>query len=90
MLKCVLAEGVSRPSSPTTHLSQVYIPPATVVKKRQSFRKRLLESFKEHRDSLFDIQEVENKEEELSDVEKYFGKFIIRLRYTGDTYYCIR
>ena len=45
----LLAESISRPSSPTTHLQQVYILPLQ-VKKRKTIKKRIMESFCEHKD----------------------------------------
>ena len=45
----LLAEGVSRPSSPTTHLHCVYIPPRP-VRKRKSLARRVMDSFREQTD----------------------------------------
>ena len=44
-----LAEGVSRPNSPTTHLHCVYIPPIP-VRKSKSLARRVMDSFREQTD----------------------------------------
>jgi hypothetical protein len=52
-LNLTLAEGVSRPTSPTTHLRQVYVPPLQ-MRKRKSLGRRVLESFREQKYSSED------------------------------------
>jgi hypothetical protein len=42
------AEGISRPTSPTTHLHQINIPPIQ-IEKRKSLSRRVMESFCEHK-----------------------------------------
>ena len=46
-----LAECVSRPASPTTHLQQVYILPV-IIKKKRTMRRRFMESFREQKDFI--------------------------------------
>jgi hypothetical protein len=64
-MKCkISAEGVSCPTSPTTHLQQVFVLPLQ-VKNRKTMRKRIMESFREQKD-LFMMSDLDEKNNDIN------------------------